>query len=194
MKKIFLLFPVAFLCFCCITAKEKEETAPPFAEKIVDTGIKNMYKLDNDLYRSAQPGKKGFQALEKKGIKSALNLREYHTDNSEAKGTSITLYKIPLAAGNITEAQLLNCLLTIEKAPKPVLVHCWHGSDRTGAVCAAYRIARQNWKVEDAVHEFTKGPYGFHSGMYDNLPKLLKSIDWAEFKIKLATLKKEPKP
>lgn len=186
---LFILFPLV-----AVTTAEEKTSPSPKIEQVTDAETKNMYKLSNDLYRSAQPDRKGFNALEKKGIKSVLNLREYHTDNSEAKYTSIKLYKIALAAGSLTEKELLNCLVAIEKAPKPVLVHCWHGSDRTGAVCAAYRIVKQNWEVKDAIEEFTKGPFGFHSGVYGNLPKLLNTIDWGKFKTELAKQLKPAKP
>ena len=32
----------------------------------------------------------------------------------------------------------------------PVLVHCWHGSDRTGCVCASHRIIFSGWSREQA--------------------------------------------
>lgn len=157
--------------------------------KIEDT--KNVYILSGkELYRSGQPDDEGFEDLEKKGLKSSLSLREYHSDKDEAEDTDIKLYHYKLAAGSVTEEELLDCLKIIQAAPKPILVHCWHGSDRTGVVCAAYRIAVQNWKIEDAIKEFTDGPFGFHETFYGNLPKLLKDIDWVAFKKKLAAAAK----
>lgn len=46
-----------------------------------DIEIKNFYKVNNDLYRAAQPGKIEFKELEKLGIKSVLNLRMLHSDS-----------------------------------------------------------------------------------------------------------------
>lgn len=37
-----------------------------------------------------------------------------------------------------------------------------HGSDRTGTMCALYRIAVQGWSKEDAIREMTAGGFGFH--------------------------------
>lgn len=162
--------------------KPVKTTGIKTAEPVTDANVKNMYRLTKDLYRSGQPGSKGFKSLEEKGIKSVLNLREYHTDDSEAKGTAIQLFRFRLAGGEITRDQLLDCMALVETAPKPLLIHCWHGSDRTGILCAACRIVRENWTVEDAVKEFTEGPYGFHKNYYGNLPVLLRSIDWKEFK------------
>jgi protein tyrosine/serine phosphatase len=59
-----------------------------------------------------------------------------------------------------------------------VLVHCWHGSDRTGIVVAAYRIVFQNWNVEEAEKEFRDERFGYHEFWYKNLLKLLRETDW----------------
>lgn len=185
--KILLLSLLLFCSSSCSIA-ESETTQPlefRTAEEVQNSTIKNFYKLDSDLNRSGQPNKKGFQELEKKGIKSVLNLREYHSDKSEAKDTSIKLYRLRLAAGSLTEKELLEAMQLIQGAPKPLLIHCWHGSDRTGALCATYRIVEQNWTVEEAVNELVHGPYGHHKSTYKNIPALLNSIDWKKFKEEL---------
>ena len=38
-----------------------------------------------------------------------------------------------------------------------VLLHCYHGSDRTGASVAMYRIIFENWAIDDAVKEMKQG-------------------------------------
>lgn len=143
---------------------------------------KNCYRLSPELYRSGQPGEGGFKALEKLGIKSVLNLREYHSDDDEAEHTGLRLYRIKLAAGKVTREELMNCLLTINSAPKPILVHCWHGSDRTGIVCAAYRIVMQDWTPEKALEELMDERFGHHRSYYSNLAELIRTTDWKAFK------------
>lgn len=155
-------------------------SAPPVLIQV--DGAKNCYKLSPELYRSGQPDDDGFKALEKLGIKSVLNLREYHSDKDEAEDTSLHLYRIRLAAGKVTAEELMQCLLVIDKAPKPILVHCWHGSDRTGIVCAAYRIAVQGWSPEKAGEELLDERFGHHKSYYSNLSELLKNTDWQAFK------------
>lgn len=172
---LLLLFSVQTLS--CCTPKEEQSTV--HAEKLAL--VDNCYKISPKLLRSGQPSGKDFRKLEQYGVKTVLNLREYHSDDKEARGTGIKLLHIPLAAGSVTEDELLTCLLAIKKAPSPVLVHCWHGSDRTGIVCAAYRIAEQGWTPEDALNELMDGPFGHHDWYYSNLAKLVKSIDWQQF-------------
>lgn len=161
------------------------DTAPApvkIGEPVTLEGVKNLYRLSPDVYRSRQPDDDGFENLERMGIKSALNLREYHNDKDEAEDTSITLIHYPVAAGRITYEKLLDIMTLLALAPKPVIVHCKHGADRTGAVCAAYRIVEQGWPPEEAVREMADGPYGFHKRYYSYLPPYLKSVDWEQFK------------
>lgn len=126
---------------------------------------------------SGQPGDDGFKALEKLGLKSVLNLREYHSDDDEAKHTAPHLYRFKLAVGKVSQEDLINCLLIIHHAPKPILIHCWHGSDRTGIVCAAYRIVMQNWSPEKALAELLDERFGHHRTYYSNLAELIRSTD-----------------
>lgn len=153
---------------------------PPIPIRVEDT--RNCYRLSPELYRSGQPGDDGFEALEKLGIKSILNLREYHTDADNAKHTGLRLYHIKLAAGKVTREELMACLLAISNAPKPILVHCWHGSDRTGIVCAAYRIVMQGWTPEQALEELLDERFGHHKSYYSNLAELIRTTDWKTFK------------
>ncbi len=48
-----------------------------------------------------------------------------------------------------------------EQNQQKVLLHCYHGSDRTGASVAMYRIIFQNWSTTDALAEMKHGGYGF---------------------------------
>lgn len=45
-----------------------------------------------------------------------------------------------------------------------VLVHCLHGEDRTGMVCAAWRIWKNKWPVDAAIAEMKNN--GFHTIPY----------------------------
>ena len=124
-----------------------------------------------------------------------LNLRENNSDKDEIDAVNkrwknaVSLYEIPLDTGEITEADLYKILTVIRDAPKPLLIHCWHGSNRTGCAVAAYRIIFENWSVEDAVSELMKPEYGHHKNIYRNIPELLRKANWK--KIKATVLNKE---
>ena len=156
---------------------------------------KNFHKVNENLYRSGQPDEDEFKSLYSfNGIRSVLNLRENNSDKDEINAinrnwvNAVTLYEIPLDTGKISEDDLYKILTVIRDAPKPLLIHCWHGSDRTGCAVAAYRIVFENWSVEDAISELMKPQYGHHKNIYTNIPVLLRKADWK--KIKATVLEK----
>lgn len=170
---------VGVSCISGLCAAEVAETAQNQSPQLIQhEGLENCYRISPDLYRSGQPDEAGFTRLAAMGVRSVLNLREYHSDVSKAAHTRLIVCEYPLAAGSITEAQLEHTLRIIRGVPKPVLVHCWHGSDRTGATVAAYRIVEQGWAVERAIAEFREDRFGHHEWWYGNLTTLLRSIDW----------------
>jgi protein tyrosine/serine phosphatase len=58
----------------------------------------------------------------------------------------------------------------------PVLIHCWHGADRTGVVAAVYRMALQGWDKDAARHEMFRGGFGYHT-LWRNIPGYLARVD-----------------
>ncbi|MEM6543138.1 MAG: protein tyrosine phosphatase, partial [Bacteroidota bacterium] len=55
--------------------------------------------------------------------------------------------------------------------------HCWHCSDRTGAISAAYRIVFEDWEKEEAIKELRKEEFGYHENWYPNVMDLLRDLD-----------------
>ena len=153
-----------------------------WAEPLIDTSLGNAYRVSADLYRCEQPTPTDSADLKALGIRSILNLRNYHKDSDKLAAAGFTLVAEPMNAGEVTEDLLVAALRKFRAAPKPVLVHCWHGSDRTGVFVAAYRIAFQGWPREAAVDEFRNGGYGFHKRWYPNLVELLSSLDVDSFR------------
>lgn len=140
---------------------------------------KNFHKVNDDICRSGQPSADEMAFLAaSEGIRSVLNLRDNHDDADEVGALDLVRFDIPLSAGSITEDDLVQILQTVQRAPKPVLIHCWHGSDRTGAAVAACRIVFDGWTVEQAVSELMDQEYGHHRTLYKNIPELLRKADW----------------
>lgn len=150
-------------------------------------GVPNLHKVDGTLYRSAQPTEKGMQELRKMGIKTVINLRSFHSDKDEVGSTAVASEHIPMKAWH-PELEDARRFLEIVADPKrqPVLVHCQHGADRTGTLCAIYRIVVQGWAKEEAVREMREGGYGFHE-VWTNLPVWIDGL-------KIEDLRKEEKP
>lgn len=165
---VLLSLAVAFLLLasCASTGKEGVSQGPrnaDWATPIQLAGVPNLHKVNDNLYRSAQPTDEGIRNLEKMGIKTIINLREFHDDKDEARGSIIKRVDIPMAAWDIKDDQVVEALRQIDdRGGGPYLVHCLHGADRTGVVNALFRIVHDNWDKQRALDEMKNGGYGFH--------------------------------
>jgi tyrosine-protein phosphatase SIW14 len=144
--------------------------------------LENCYLVADGFYRSEQPSKSNMTAVENSGIKSLVNLRNIRKDKRKSKGTGLQLVHIPINTWRMSYDDVVLGLSAVMKADKPVLLHCIHGSDRTGVVTAAYRMTEQGWTKEAAIDEFLNGGYGYHSGWFPNILRLLESLDAEKLK------------
>ena len=131
---------------------------------------KNFYRVDELLFRSAQLDGSYAAKLHELGIKSIVNLRHFSRGGDRrAFGDQFWLANKPLQSWEIKPAQIADVLRTIRERQKEgaVLVHCYHGADRTGLVVAMYRVIYQGWSLDAARSEMIDGGYGFHSMWQD---------------------------
>ncbi len=148
-----------------------------WARPIELEGVPNLHRVSDDLYRSAQPTAEGMRNLEKLGIRTIVNLRSFHSDRDELRGTDLAYERLYVKAWHPEWKEAVRFLqIATDSRRTPVLVHCKHGADRTGAMCALYRIAVQGWTREEAVREMTEGGFGFHE-IWDNLPEWVRGMD-----------------
>ena len=68
---------------------------------------------------------------------------------------------------------------------QPVLVHCRHGSDRTGMMVAIYRIVVEGWTKAQAIDEMVNGGYGYHP-VWRNLVRYIDALDVDAIRAELA--------
>ena len=148
-----------------------------WAQPVNGLALDNCYRVSADLYRSEQPTQSDLPALKILGIRSVVSLYLFFPDSQAFERAGFRLFQHRMAAGSLTEQDLRQVLALIRDAPKPVLVHCWQGSDRTGAVVAAYRIAFQGWSREQAIDELVNGGFGFHASTYPNIVTLILALD-----------------
>lgn len=170
MKKQLL---VLVLCMMDVSYNYAQNTP---LKKIASKHFSNLYQVNDVLYRSEQPSKKGFKDLELMGVKTILNLRRLRNNSSKAKDFQFTLVHQPIKTKALNEKDIINALRVIVNS-ESVLVHCWYGSDRTGTIIAAYRIVVENWTKAEAIEEFQKDELGYHRKMYPQLLQLLKDLD-----------------
>lgn len=125
--------------------------------------IINFGRVNEHLYRGAQPDDLGIKNLKRLGVKMIINLRmpkdSLKAEQDQADASGIIYTNLPLAGvGRPTDAQVAKILAVIEASPSPVFIHCEHGCDRTGTIIACYRIKHDQWSGEAALKE--AGEYG----------------------------------
>ncbi|MBP8792526.1 MAG: dual specificity protein phosphatase family protein [Lutibacter sp.] len=179
MKKLGI---IVLLCMGIVNYNYAQEGT---LQKVTSKHFNNLYQINDVLYRSEQPSKKGFKEVELIGVKTILNLRRLKNNKKKAKDFNFKLIHTPIKTKLLNEDDIVNALTIIQNSPKPVLVHCWHGSDRTGTIIAAYRIVIDNWTKEQAIEEFQQDNLGYHYKMYPNLLVLLKNLDVEKMKNQL---------
>ena len=147
-------------------------------------GVGNFAKVSDVLYRGEQPTAEGMKELKKLGIKTVVNLRDFHSDRGELKGTGLQYFHIRCAAWNPEEEDVVAFLKILsDPANQPVFVHCWQGSDRTGMMVLSYRVTEQGWPVADAIKELPN--FGFHP-VWKSISEYVEKFDAARVKKKVA--------
>lgn len=160
-------------------AAEPANEAPrpaDWAERIGDSP--NFYRVTPTLYRSAQLGRADAAALAPLGIRTVVGLRAFHSDEKWLRQSGIATRRVKIYTWAIGDADVVAALKAIRRAEQdgPVLLHCWHGADRTGLIAAMYRILYQGWSKEQALDELEHGGYGYHA-MWKNIPTYLRKVD-----------------
>lgn len=114
------------------------------------SGYENFHEIDpGRYYRSAQLSGRDFESyIRQYGIRTVINLRgespsqEWYRQESEVmKRLKIKHINIGMSAAIIPHRENLIALLeAFRTAPRPMLVHCKAGVDRTGEASAIYQM------------------------------------------------------
>jgi len=181
-KNAKLVALIGIFTFVFLGAAHGADTSPTsrpahWAVPMQMDGVPNLHKVSDTLYRSAQPSEEGMKNLKTMGIQTAVNLRSFHSDRDEIGNSALAHKSISMKAWHAEEEDAIR-FLRIVTNPKgsPFLVHCQHGADRTGTMCALYRVAVQGWSKEEALREMMEGGFGFH-GIWENLTRWIDGLD-----------------
>jgi len=112
-----------------------------------------------EVYRSSQPSPQAITDFSKRyGIRTIINLRggtnsqAWNAEVEQAKILGIEHIDFPMSAYKELSPERAEELIQVMKdAPKPLLIHCLSGADRTGLASALYlaAIRKTNEKVAE---------------------------------------------
>ena len=152
----------------------------------------NLFQVTPTLFRSEQLTAKDEALLQHNNIKTIITLRFFdrNDDQEELSNLPLNLINHPLKSWHIKPKQIAAVLYEIEQAQQQggVLVHCYHGADRTGLIIGMYRIVNQGWSIEEAKREMVEGPYGFHT-IWRNIPKMYNQDTVSQVRLELERLR-----
>ena len=136
----------------------------------------NLHQMSPTLYRSALPDSAAQPLLEKLQITTVINFLP-QGDDIWLKTPGVAQIQLPYRTNHVDDADVLATLRAIQTAQSkgPVLMHCKHGSDRTGLMAAMYRVVVQDWSKEDALKEMTSGGFGENSHHKDGASYMMKA-------------------
>jgi len=122
--------------------------------------LPNFQKVDDHVYRGAQPTDSGFKDLAHLGIKTIVDLRDIgeHSQANEEKivtGLGMRYVSIPMHGLSTPKGDKVAAVQALfnDTTSGPVFVHCKRGADRTGMVVAVYRISHDQWDNKKALTE-----------------------------------------
>jgi protein tyrosine/serine phosphatase len=148
-----------------------------WARPIQREGLPNLHQVTPELYRGAQLTAAGMRQLKAMGVKTVINLRSFNSDRDELGDTGLGYEHICMKAWHPEREDIIRFLhIVTDKNRTPVFVHCQHGADRTGLMCAIYRVAVCGWTKEEAIREMTQGGFGYHI-VWTNLVQFIQDLD-----------------
>src|SRR5215467_6914726 len=166
-----------------------------YGERLKVAGLQNGGKINNVLFRGAQPQLQGLQSLHKLGVTTVVDLRgddplRQGWERKAVESLGMRFVSIPVSGwdppSNEQVAQFLSLFRGDEK--EKVYVHCRYGEDRTGVFVAAYRMTYDGWPAKQALNEmYFFGFNGFwhpqmKSFIFDFPARLKTAPDLAQFR------------
>ncbi|MEB3285442.1 MAG: hypothetical protein VKN33_09170 [Candidatus Sericytochromatia bacterium] len=125
--------------------------------------VKRLGSVGDNVWRGSQPSDEAFETLLAQGVETVINLRpESDRERAVLQKLGLRYIYLPLPPLGPPTHELTLAFLDAVTNPHHgvVFFHCYHGVDRTGAMAACLRIARDAWSVEAAVSEMRE--FGVH--------------------------------
>lgn len=191
------------LCTCLLLCTQPELFAHSLISKICEKLYKfnhknrntirevcnNVYEVEKGaLYRSQQLSEKELTHYIKKfDIKTLINLRGkdkrslWVREKNTADELGVLFFSLSMSAIYLTSKEDLLALLTIyHTAPRPMLVHCIGGADRTGEASALWVLEMRKKSKSEAMEQLSikYGHRKYKNSAKDFLISIWQGQDW----------------
>jgi tyrosine-protein phosphatase SIW14 len=167
-----------------VRAQGSAAAAPPLAamrvataEKLNLAGVPNLGRVNDFLYRGAQPLSTGYDELKHLGVGLVVDLHnrgagaEHERLAVESRGMRYVSLPASATRGP-TEEQIAEFLTLVrENQTLKIFVHCKLGADRSGVMIAAFRMTHEHWTPDQALAEMRS--FHFH---YFWLPTMIHTV------------------
>lgn len=193
MARVRLILLAAFILFVPphLRAQQTSATITPsvmssaYGSKLKISGVPNPGKINDALYRGAQPNEHGLEELKKLGITTIVDLRAEDRSKSEwekreAERLGMHFVHIPIAGfaapTNEEVVQFLSLVRSAQQSgpPQKIFVHCLLGEDRTGVFIATYRMSVEKWPATQAMREMNS--FGFNGFWHPAMKAFVKDF------------------
>jgi hypothetical protein len=120
--------------------------------------------VDGEVYRSAQMRARSVAgAVRDHRVRTVLNLRGHHpetgwyrAERDATLGQGATQVDMALSSCDwMSRAQMRTLVDVLTNCDKPVLLHCWHGSERSGLASALAILLRDGSTLAEARAQFS---------------------------------------
>ena len=166
--------------------RRKARPARPWARALGGEQPGNFFRVSPELYRGAQPDANGFRRLAAMGVRTIVNLRYLHSDADLLAGRGLAYEGIEVNPFKPRVDQLVRFLRIVQDPNRtPVFVHCQRGIDRTGMMCAIYRMVVCGWPKDEAIAEMQYGPFGYDA-VFKNVPEFLWKVNVEDLRRRVA--------
>jgi protein tyrosine/serine phosphatase len=127
--------------------------------------IKNFGKMDDRLYRGAQPKEEDYKDLAGLGIKTVVDLTDSPTNYEKRAVESLGMryVNIPMSDSSYPKQDSIDAFLKLVNDPSTgvMYIHCAGGRHRTGVMGAVYRFNVNHWSYDQAYAEMVD--YDFYT-------------------------------
>jgi len=134
-------------------AVAKRHSDPAFS----NINIRNFGKMDNRLFRGAQPNESDYKDLKTLGVKTVVDLtdspKSYERRDVEALG--MRYVNIPMSDSSYPKAEQISAFLKLvnDSSTGTMFIHCAGGRHRTGVMGAVYRYNVNHWNYNQVYAE-----------------------------------------